>query len=60
RPDNITEPGFIKIHTDKYLGGGLVDSNAIKILTIVKPVTSGSSKAAKNTPEPDVTAQAEA
>lgn len=60
RPDNITEPGFIKIHTDKYLGGGLVDSNAIKILTIVKPVTSGSSKTAKNTPEPDVTAQAEA
>ncbi|EAM9431703.1 phage major capsid protein [Salmonella enterica] len=58
RPDNITEPGFIKIHTDKYLGGGVVDSNAIKILTIVKPVTS--SRAAKNTPEPDVTAQAEA
>lgn len=58
RPDNITEPGFIKIHTDKYLGGGVVDSNAIKILTIVKPVTS--SKAAKSTPEPDVTAQAEA
>ncbi|EKF2118736.1 phage major capsid protein [Salmonella enterica] len=58
RPDNITEPGFIKIHTDRYLGGGVVDSNAIKILTIVKPVTS--SKAAKSTPEPDVTAQAEA
>ncbi|EBT2373238.1 phage major capsid protein [Salmonella enterica] len=58
RPDNITEPGFIKIHTDKYLGGGVVDSNAIKILTIVKPVTS--SRAAKSTPEPDVTAQAEA
>ncbi|EAR9442233.1 phage major capsid protein, partial [Salmonella enterica] len=56
RPDNITEPGFIKIHTDKYLGGGVVDSNAIKILTIVKPVTS--SKTAKSTPEPDVTAQA--
>lgn len=32
RPDNITEPGFLKIHTDKYLGGGVVDSRAIKIL----------------------------
>ena len=32
RPDNITEPGFIKVHTDKYLGGGLMDSNAIKVL----------------------------
>ncbi|STT63899.1 phage major capsid protein, HK97 family [Klebsiella pneumoniae] len=29
RPDNITEPGFYKVHTDKYLGGGVVDSNAI-------------------------------
>lgn len=34
RPDNITEPGFYKVHTDKYLGGGLVDSNAIKILEV--------------------------
>ncbi|MFQ0972032.1 phage major capsid protein [Gilliamella sp. BG1] len=34
RPDNITEPGFYKVHTDKYLGGGLVDSNAIKILKL--------------------------
>ncbi|MFU1851834.1 phage major capsid protein [Citrobacter portucalensis] len=34
RPDNITEPGFIKIHTDKYLGGGVVDSAAIKLLEI--------------------------
>ncbi|EOS92860.1 phage major capsid protein [Erwinia tracheiphila] len=34
RPDNITEPGFLKIHTDKYLGAGLVDSNAIKVLEI--------------------------
>ncbi|KFK97203.1 phage major capsid protein [Serratia sp. Ag2] len=34
RPDNITEPGFFKVHTDKYLGGGLVDSNAIKVLEI--------------------------
>lgn len=34
RPDNITESGFYKVHTDKYLGGGLVDSNAIKILEL--------------------------
>lgn len=34
RPDSITEPGFYKVHTDKYLGGGVVDSNAIKILEI--------------------------
>ncbi|MDE9447487.1 phage major capsid protein [Xenorhabdus bovienii] len=34
RPDNIIEPGFYKVHTDKYLGGGLVDSNAIKILEV--------------------------
>lgn len=34
RPDNITEPGFYKVHTDKYLGGGLVDSSAIKVLEI--------------------------
>ncbi|MDC9603507.1 phage major capsid protein [Xenorhabdus griffiniae] len=34
RPDNITEPGYYKVHTDKYLGGGLVDSNAIKVLEI--------------------------
>ncbi|MDO9892724.1 phage major capsid protein [Glaesserella parasuis] len=32
KPDAITEPGFYKIHTDKYLGGGVVDSNAIKVL----------------------------
>ncbi|MFZ7136008.1 phage major capsid protein [Avibacterium avium] len=32
RPDNITEPGFYKVHTDKYLGGGIVDSNAIKFI----------------------------
>lgn len=31
-PDNITEPGFYKVHTDKYLGGGVVDSNAIKFI----------------------------
>ncbi|MCW7379456.1 phage major capsid protein [Escherichia coli] len=34
RPDNLTEPGFIKIFTQKYLGGGVVDSNAIKILEL--------------------------
>ncbi|MBD2782742.1 phage major capsid protein [Xenorhabdus szentirmaii] len=34
RPDNITEPGFYKVHTDKYLGGGLVDPNAIKVLEV--------------------------
>lgn len=34
RPDNITEPGFYKVHTDKYVGGGVVDSNAIKVLEI--------------------------
>lgn len=32
RPDNLTEPGFYKVHTDKYLGGGIVDSKAIKVL----------------------------
>ncbi len=31
RPD-FSEPGFINIYTQKYLGGGVVDSNAIKIL----------------------------
>lgn len=36
RPDNITEPGFLKVHTDKYLGGGVVDSNAIKILSLAE------------------------
>ena len=34
RPDNITEPGFYKVHTDKYLGGGVVDSNAIKFIEV--------------------------
>lgn len=32
RPDNITEPGFYKVHVDKYLGGGAVDTNAIKFI----------------------------
>lgn len=34
RRDNITKPGFYKVHTDKYLGGGVVDSNAIKLLEL--------------------------
>ncbi len=34
RPDAITEPGFFKLHTSKYLGGGLIDPNAIKVLEI--------------------------
>lgn len=34
RPDNITEPGFYKVHADKYLGGGVVDSCAIKVLEL--------------------------
>lgn len=33
RPD-FSEPGFINIYTQKYLGGGVVDSNAIKVLEI--------------------------
>lgn len=34
RPDNITEPGFYKVNTDKYVGGGVVDSSAIKVLEL--------------------------
>ena len=30
--DNITQPGFVKMLTSRYVGGGLVDSNAVKIL----------------------------
>ena len=30
--DNITKPGFVKMLATRYVGGGLVDSNAIKIL----------------------------
>jgi HK97 family phage major capsid protein len=33
RPD-FSEPGFINIYTQKYLGGGVVDSCAIKILDV--------------------------
>lgn len=30
--DNITQPGYVKMLTTRYVGGGLVDSNAVKIL----------------------------
>ena len=30
--DNITLPGWVKMLTTRYVGGGLVDSNAIKFL----------------------------
>ncbi|MEC5780426.1 phage major capsid protein [Citrobacter freundii] len=33
RPD-FSEPGFINIYTQKYLGGGVVDSSAIKVLEL--------------------------
>lgn len=32
--DNLTSPGFVKMYTTRYVGGGLVDSNAVKILTL--------------------------
>jgi HK97 family phage major capsid protein len=38
RPDNITEPGFYKVHTDKYLGGGVVDSTPSRCLSFPAPV----------------------
>lgn len=40
RPDNITEPGFYKVYTAKYLGGGVVDSSAIKLLEMAPGVSS--------------------
>jgi HK97 family phage major capsid protein len=30
--DNVTKPGFVKMLTTRYVGGGLIDSNAIKVL----------------------------
>jgi HK97 family phage major capsid protein len=30
--DNITQPGYVKMLTTRYVGGGLVDSNAVKVL----------------------------
>ena len=32
--DNITKPGFVKMYTSRYVGGGLVDSNAIKFMKV--------------------------
>ncbi|AYA64785.1 phage major capsid protein [Alteromonas sp. RKMC-009] len=34
RKDNITKPGFVKMYTSRYVGGGLVDSNAIKFMKV--------------------------
>jgi HK97 family phage major capsid protein len=39
RPD-FSEPGFINIYTQKYLGGGVVDSSAIKVLELTDGETS--------------------
>ena len=30
--DNVTQPGYVKMLTTRYVGGGLVDSNAVKVL----------------------------
>ncbi|GAA6206556.1 phage major capsid protein [Thalassotalea sp. SU-HH00458] len=30
--DNITQPGFVKMHASRYVGGGLVNDRAVKIL----------------------------
>jgi HK97 family phage major capsid protein len=30
--DNLTQPGFVKMFTTRYVGGGLIDSNAVKFL----------------------------
>jgi HK97 family phage major capsid protein len=30
--DNVTQPGFVKIHASRYVGGGLVNDRAVKIL----------------------------
>lgn len=32
--DNVTKPGFVKMFTTRYVGGGLVDSNAVKFLKV--------------------------
>ena len=32
--DNITAPGFVKMYASRYVGGGIVDSNAVKILKL--------------------------
>lgn len=30
--DNVTQPGFVKMHASRYVGGGLVNDRAVKIL----------------------------
>jgi HK97 family phage major capsid protein len=30
--DNVTQPGFVKMHASRYVGGGLVNDRALKIL----------------------------
>jgi HK97 family phage major capsid protein len=32
--DNITSKGFVKLFTTRYVGGGLIDSNAVKFLKV--------------------------
>ena len=32
QPDSITSPGFYKVYTSRYVGGGLIDSKAVKFL----------------------------
>lgn len=32
--DNITVPGWVKMLTSRYVGGGIVDSNAVKFLKV--------------------------
>lgn len=32
--DNITVPGWVKMLTSRYVGGGIMDSNAVKFLTV--------------------------
>ena len=32
--DNVTTIGYVKMATSRYVGGGLIDSNAIKLLSI--------------------------
>lgn len=34
-PDQITEPGFKKVHSYRYLSGGIYDNKAIKVLGLV-------------------------
>jgi len=34
QPDSITSPGFYKVYTQRYVGGALLDSNAVKFLEV--------------------------